>query len=52
MVNHYTLPFVKIARQLVFEFIESWYNRKRQHAHLGYLSPEEFYRKHCLSYAA
>ena len=28
----------------VFEFIEIWYNRKRRHSALGYLSPAEFER--------
>ena len=30
------------ARMAIFEFIEGWYNRKRRHSALGYLSPEEF----------
>ncbi|WP_409529486.1 IS3 family transposase [Sphingobacterium sp.] len=30
---------------MVFEYIETWYNRKRQHSALGYLSPEESARK-------
>lgn len=30
------------ARAAVFEYIEVWYNRKRRHAALGYVSPEEF----------
>ena len=29
-------------RALVFEFIEVWYNRKRLHSSLGYLSPLEY----------
>ncbi len=33
------------AALIVFEYIETWYNRKRQHSALGYLSPEEFARK-------
>jgi len=33
------------AAFIVFEYIETWYNRKRQHSALGYLSPEEFARK-------
>ena len=32
------------ARMAIFEFIEAWYNRKRRHSALGYLSPEEFER--------
>ena len=30
------------ARQLVFEYVEVFYNRRRLHSSLGYLSPEEF----------
>lgn len=30
------------ARGSVFEWIECWYNRKRRHSSLGYLSPEAF----------
>ena len=32
------------AALIVFEYIETWYNRKRRHSALGYLSPEEFGR--------
>ena len=35
-------------RTLVFEYIETWYNKKRKHSSLGYLSPE-MYRKKNLS---
>jgi len=30
------------ARTVIFEYIESWYNRQRLHSTLGYLSPVEF----------
>jgi transposase InsO family protein len=30
------------ARIAIFEYIEIWYNRKRKHSALGYLSPEEY----------
>jgi len=33
------------AAPIVSEYIEAWYNRKRQHAALEYLPPEEFARK-------
>ena len=30
------------ATAAIFEYVECWYNRKRRHSALGYLSPEEF----------
>ncbi|QFY41411.1 transposase [Candidatus Methylospira mobilis] len=30
------------AKQHVFDYIEAYYNRKRLHSKLGYLSPEAF----------
>jgi putative transposase len=30
------------AMSAIFEYIEIWYNRKRRHSSLGYLSPAEF----------
>jgi len=33
------------AAIVVFEYIELWYNRKRMHSALGFMSPEEFGRK-------
>ena len=35
-----------LARTTIFEYIEVWYNRKRLHSTLGYLSPTEFERQH------
>jgi hypothetical protein len=34
------------ARAAVFEYIEAWYNPRRRHSTLGYLSPVEFERHH------
>ena len=34
------------AKLAVFEFIEGFYNPRRRHSSLGYLSPVEFERKH------
>jgi putative transposase len=34
------------ARAAVFEYIEGWYNPRRRHSTLGYLSPAEFERRH------
>ena len=33
------------ARLAVFEFVEGWYNSRRRHSALGYLSPAEFERQ-------
>lgn len=30
------------ARRAIFRYIETWYNRKRRHSTLGYISPAEF----------
>ena len=40
------------AKQDIFEYIQVWYNRKRRHSSLGYLSPEEFENKWHYSIAA
>jgi transposase InsO family protein len=34
------------ARAALFEWIECWYNRRRRHSSLGYLSPEQFEARH------
>ncbi len=39
------------ARLAIFEYIECWYNPKRRHSSLGYLSPAE-YEQQLLSQAA
>ena len=33
------------ARMAIFAFLEGWYNTKRRHSGLGYLSPNEFERR-------
>src|SRR5258708_546957 len=40
------------ARSAIFRWIEVWYNRKRRHSTLGYISPEAFERKHQQEQAA
>ena len=34
------------ARSEIFRWIEVWYNRKRRHSTLGYMSPEAYERRH------
>ena len=33
------------ARMAIFEYLEAWYNTRRLHSALGYLSPNEFERR-------
>jgi transposase InsO family protein len=42
MVHRYQFATRPEARQALFSWIEIWYNRKRRHSALGYLSPQEF----------
>ena len=42
LVNHEQYATREQARQSIFEYIEVFYNRKRLHSALGYLSPEAF----------
>lgn len=44
-VYQYRFTDKEQAALIVFEYIETWYNRKRLHSALGYMSPEEFGRK-------
>jgi transposase InsO family protein len=41
-VNHYKYSTRDEARASIFEYIEIFYNRKRIHSSLGYLTPEEY----------
>lgn len=40
------------ARRAIFEFIEAWYNRRRRHSTLGFVSPSEYERRYALAPAA
>ncbi len=42
LVNHEKYATREEARQSIFEYIEVFYNRRRLHSALGYLSPEAF----------
>lgn len=45
MVYHQEFENKHEAKLAIFEFIEVWYNRKRRHSSLGYLSPMAFEEK-------
>ena len=51
LVRHTRFISRKQAKVEVFEFIEIWYNRKRTHAYLGYLTPEDFGNNYFLNAA-
>jgi transposase InsO family protein len=38
----HVFPSHQIARTELFAYLEGWYNRRRLHSALGYLSPEQF----------
>ncbi len=42
MVYHENCQTKVQTRLAVFEYLEVWYNRKRRHSSLGYLTPQEF----------
>jgi len=44
LVRHERYATRAAAKQSIFEFIEVFYNRKRRHSTLGYVSPVEFER--------
>jgi transposase InsO family protein len=45
LVHRYRFATREEARVAVFRWIEIWYNRKRRHSALGYVSPEAFERE-------
>ena len=40
-LNRYKFSSIEQVRQVVFEYIERWYNRMRIHSSLGYKTPLE-----------
>ena len=50
-VNVNTYNTFEEAKLAIFEFIESWYNNRRIHSTLGYITPNEKYKLYTLSLA-
>lgn len=42
LVHHRHYATREQARQSIFRYIECWYNRRRRHSAIGYMSPEQF----------
>jgi len=42
LTHHELYPTREDARRSVFEYIEVFYNRRRRHSAIGYMSPEQF----------
>jgi putative transposase len=42
LVHRRRFPTREAARSVVFEYLEAFYNRKRLHSSLGYMSPESY----------
>ena len=42
LIHRHSWPTRQIARTAIFEYIEGFYNTRRRHSALGYLSPAEF----------
>ena len=45
-VNNNTYETFEEAKMGIFEFIESWYNNKRIHSTLGYITPNQKYQNY------
>jgi putative transposase len=41
LVHRATVPTREAARRALFEYIEGFYNRRRRHAALGFLTPAQ-----------
>jgi putative transposase len=46
LLDRYSFRTQAEARQALFRYIEGWYNPRRRHSSLGYLSPAKFEAKH------
>jgi putative transposase len=46
LIDRRSWPTRQQARTAIYDYIESWYNPRRRHSGLGYLSPAEFEAQH------
>jgi putative transposase len=52
LLDRHVWPTRQTLRTAIFEYIEVFYNRRRRHSALGYLTPEEFERRWRLDHEA
>jgi len=45
LVHRYRFKMRDEAKQIIFEYIEAYYNRKRMHSSLGYMSPFDYEKR-------
>lgn len=45
LLAKHRFPSQSVAMPRVFEFVEGWYNTRRRHSSIGYLSPVEFEKR-------
>lgn len=50
LIHQMEIKSMETTKAEIFEFVEIWYNRKRIHASLGYLTPTEYEAKIKLNY--
>jgi transposase InsO family protein len=46
LLHHRPWPTKTLTHQAIFEYIEGWYNTRRRHSSLGYLSPATYETTH------
>jgi len=46
LIHHCSFLTMQQAQSRIFRYIEGFYNRKRRHSAIGYLSPERFEQEH------
>ncbi len=46
LIKHKSWSGLADAQRDMFEYIEGWYNTRRRHSSLGFLSPIDFERSH------
>jgi transposase InsO family protein len=49
LLNRHTWSTRRELMSAIFDYVEAFYNRRRRHSTLGYLSPDEFERRWLLS---